>query len=64
MPDLTDPVEERLARMSPLRTEVRAGMLGGGAVMSGALFAARDAAQDALFAPGAGSAGPVARSHL
>lgn len=45
-------VEERLARMSPLRTEVRAGMLGGGAVLRGALFAARDAAQDALFAPG------------
>ncbi|MFE5242671.1 MULTISPECIES: ROK family transcriptional regulator [unclassified Streptomyces] len=45
-------VEERLARMSPLRTEVRAGTLGGGAVLRGALFAARDAAQDALFAPG------------
>lgn len=57
-------VEERLARMSPLRTEVRAGMLGGGAVMSGALIAARDAAQDALFAPGGGSADPVAHSHL
>ncbi|MFE4694233.1 ROK family transcriptional regulator [Streptomyces sp. NPDC056749] len=45
-------VEERLARMSPLRTEVRAGTLGGGAVLSGALFAAREVAQDALFAPG------------
>ncbi|MEU9258274.1 ROK family transcriptional regulator [Streptomyces sp. NPDC048212] len=45
-------VEERLARMSPLRTEVRAGMLGGGAVLRGALFAAREAAQDALFSPG------------
>ncbi|MER5553416.1 ROK family transcriptional regulator [Streptomyces sp. NPDC002793] len=45
-------VEERLARMSPLRTEVRAGTLGGGAVLRGGLFAARDAAQDALFAPG------------
>ncbi|MEU1216083.1 ROK family transcriptional regulator [Streptomyces sp. NPDC005791] len=44
-------VEERLARMSPLRTEVRAGTLGGGAVLRGGLFAARDAAQDALFAP-------------
>ncbi|MFE9728711.1 ROK family protein [Streptomyces sp. NPDC005794] len=45
-------VEERLARMSPLRTEVRAGTLGGGAVLRGALFAARDAAQDALFGAG------------
>ncbi|MEU4263497.1 ROK family protein [Streptomyces argenteolus] len=45
-------VEERLARMSPLRTEVRAGTLGGGAVLRGALLAAREAAQDALFAPG------------
>lgn len=46
-------VEERLARMSPLRTEVRAGVLGGGAVLRGALLAAREAAQDALFTPGA-----------
>lgn len=45
-------VEERLARMSPLRTEVRAGTLGGGAVLSGALFAAREAAQDVLFGAG------------
>ncbi|MFH8757939.1 ROK family transcriptional regulator [Streptomyces atroolivaceus] len=45
-------VEERLARMSPLRTEVRAGTLGGGAVLRGGLFAARDAAQDALFGAG------------
>ncbi|WP_250289120.1 ROK family transcriptional regulator [Streptomyces atroolivaceus] len=45
-------VEERLARMSPLRTEVRAGTLGGGAVLRGGLFAARDAAQDALFGVG------------
>lgn len=45
-------VEERLARMSPLRTEVRAGTLGGGAVLRGALLAAREAAQDVLFAPG------------
>ncbi|MEU0148254.1 ROK family transcriptional regulator [Streptomyces sp. NPDC006288] len=48
-------VEERLAGMSPLRTEVRAGALGGGAVLRGALFAAREAAQDAIFAPGAGA---------
>lgn len=45
-------VEERLALMSPLRTEVRAGSLGDGAVLRGALIAAKDAAQDALFAPG------------
>ncbi|WP_326696478.1 ROK family transcriptional regulator [Streptomyces sp. NBC_01754] len=44
-------VEERLARMSPLPTEVRAGSLGGGAVLRGAVLAARDAAQDELFAP-------------
>ncbi|NEE45447.1 ROK family protein, partial [Streptomyces sp. SID8455] len=36
-------VEERLALMSPLRTEVRAGSLGDGAVLRGALIAARDA---------------------
>ncbi|MFD9544540.1 ROK family transcriptional regulator [Streptomyces sp. NPDC060022] len=45
-------VEERLARMSPLPTEVRAGELGGGAVLRGALLAAREAAQEVLFAPG------------
>ncbi|MFD0025779.1 ROK family protein [Streptomyces sp. NPDC058382] len=45
-------VEERLAMMSPLRTEVRAGLLGGTAVLRGALLAAREAAQEALFAPG------------
>ncbi|MFF1925307.1 ROK family transcriptional regulator [Streptomyces sp. NPDC058221] len=44
-------VEERLAMMSPLRTEVRAGLLGGTAVLRGALLAAREAAQDALFMP-------------
>ncbi|MER5276874.1 ROK family transcriptional regulator [Streptomyces sp. NPDC002809] len=44
-------VEERLATMSPLRTEVRAGLLGGTAVLRGALLAAREAAQDVLFAP-------------
>ncbi|MFE2293213.1 ROK family transcriptional regulator [Streptomyces sp. NPDC059452] len=51
-PALAARVEERLARLSPLRTEVRAGSLGDGAVLRGALLAARDAAQDALFAPG------------
>ncbi|MEU9623784.1 ROK family transcriptional regulator [Streptomyces sp. NPDC088251] len=44
-------VEERLAGMSPLRTEVRAGRLGGVAVLRGALLAAREAAQDELFTP-------------
>lgn len=42
-------VEERLAPLSPLRTEVRATVLGSGAVLRGALLTARDAAQDALF---------------
>ncbi|MFE7567828.1 ROK family transcriptional regulator [Streptomyces sp. NPDC057539] len=44
-------VEDRLATMSPLRTEVRAGALGGAAVLRGALLTAREAAQDELFAP-------------
>ncbi|MFI5803913.1 ROK family transcriptional regulator [Streptomyces sp. NPDC051561] len=44
-------VEARLAELSPLHTEVRAGELGGGAVLDGALLIAREAAQDELFAP-------------
>ncbi|MFF5015641.1 ROK family transcriptional regulator [Streptomyces sp. NPDC001165] len=44
-------VEERLRRMSPLLTEVRASELGGGAVLRGALLTARDRAQGELFAP-------------
>ncbi|MFF8728701.1 ROK family transcriptional regulator [Streptomyces sp. NPDC015171] len=44
-------VEERLHRMSPLATEVRASSLGGTAVLRGALFTARERAQDELFAP-------------
>ncbi|MEU6105628.1 ROK family protein, partial [Streptomyces flaveolus] len=44
-------VQDRLARMSPLATEVRAGTLGGGAVLRGALLTARDRAQDDLFGP-------------
>ncbi|MFI6487110.1 ROK family transcriptional regulator [Streptomyces sp. NPDC050564] len=44
-------VEQRLVRMSPLPTEVRASALGGGAVLRGALLTARDGAQDELFAP-------------
>ncbi|MFE7392006.1 ROK family transcriptional regulator [Streptomyces sp. NPDC057582] len=49
---LASRVEERLAAMSPLRTEVRAGTLGGSAVLRGALLAAREAAQDELFTAG------------
>ncbi|GAA2451582.1 ROK family transcriptional regulator [Streptomyces glaucus] len=44
-------VQDRLARMSPLVTEVRSSTLGGGAVLRGALLTARDRAQDELFAP-------------
>ncbi|MER7839505.1 ROK family protein [Streptomyces sp. NPDC096040] len=44
-------VEERLRRMSPLATEVRASGLGGSAVLRGALLTARERAQDELFAP-------------
>ncbi|MFF3459447.1 ROK family transcriptional regulator [Streptomyces sp. NPDC002730] len=51
--ELAARVEARLAELSPLRTEVRAGRLGGAAVLSGALLSAREAAQDELFAPGA-----------
>ncbi|MER7182181.1 ROK family transcriptional regulator [Streptomyces hyaluromycini] len=43
-------VEARLRRMSPLVTEVRAGTLGGAAVLRGALLTARERAQDELFA--------------
>ncbi|MHB9755023.1 ROK family transcriptional regulator [Streptomyces sp. BYX5S] len=42
-------VGERLARMSPLATEVRAGELGGSAVLRGALLTARDAAHSTLY---------------
>ncbi|MGW0336946.1 ROK family transcriptional regulator [Streptomyces sp. NPDC003011] len=44
-------VQDRLARLSPLPTEVRPSVLGGGAVLRGALLTARDQAQDDLFAP-------------
>ena len=49
--ELAARVERRVRRMSPLVTEVRAGLLGGEAVLRGALLTARDHAQDALFAP-------------
>ncbi|MFJ8821868.1 ROK family transcriptional regulator [Streptomyces sp. NPDC102467] len=51
-------VAERLAAMSPLATEVRAGALGGGAVLRGALLMAREAAQEDVF--GAGGRAPAA----
>ncbi|WP_234439035.1 ROK family transcriptional regulator [Streptomyces sp. NRRL B-3229] len=49
--ELAARVERRVRRMSPLATEVRAGLLGGEAVLRGALLTARDQVQDALFAP-------------
>ncbi|MFD5494566.1 ROK family transcriptional regulator [Streptomyces sp. NPDC001812] len=49
--ELAARVQDRTARMSPLSTEVRASLLGGGAVLRGALLTARDRAQDELFGP-------------
>jgi predicted NBD/HSP70 family sugar kinase len=51
--ELAARVEARLAELSPLRTEIRAGRLGGAAILSGALLTAREVAQDELFAPAA-----------
>ncbi len=51
---LADRVADRLTRLSPLRTDVRAGTVGGRAVLLGAVLAARDAAQNELFGPPAG----------
>lgn len=48
-PALAARVEERLTRMTPLPTEVRAAALGGTAVLRGALLLALDAAQEAIF---------------
>ncbi|MGK5691843.1 ROK family transcriptional regulator [Streptomyces sp. URMC 128] len=50
--ELAARVQERIARMTPLPTEVRTTTLGGGAVLRGALLTARDRAQEELFAPG------------
>ncbi|ATL26248.1 ROK family transcriptional regulator [Streptomyces formicae] len=47
-------VAGRVGVMSPLRTEVRASVLGGAAVLRGALLAALDSAQDELFGPASG----------
>ncbi|MEG8280804.1 ROK family transcriptional regulator [Streptomyces sp. AHA2] len=53
-------VQDRLARMTPLPTEVRPTTLGGGAVLRGALLTARDRAQEELFAPGGRPSRPAA----
>jgi predicted NBD/HSP70 family sugar kinase len=45
-------VAEGLARMSPLRTEVRPAGVTGSAVLRGAVLTAMDAAQEDLFTPG------------
>ncbi|WP_328483082.1 ROK family transcriptional regulator [Streptomyces sp. NBC_00377] len=46
---LASRVAGRLRRMAPLPTEVRPAVLGGGAVLRGALLTARDTAQEELF---------------
>ncbi|MFJ9442023.1 ROK family transcriptional regulator [Kitasatospora sp. NPDC101235] len=48
-PGLAGRVERRLARLSPLSTEVRAGTAGGGAVLAGAVLTAGDAVRRDLF---------------
>ncbi|MFJ6380869.1 ROK family transcriptional regulator [Kitasatospora sp. NPDC092039] len=48
-PELARRVERRLARLSPLSTEVRAGAAGGGAVLAGAVLTAGDAVRRDLF---------------
>ncbi|MGW0773844.1 ROK family transcriptional regulator [Streptomyces sp. NPDC002835] len=54
---LASRVEARAARLSPLRTRVRAGALGGAAVLSGALLTAGEAARGELFGGSTGSTG-------
>ncbi|MFD7295845.1 ROK family transcriptional regulator [Streptomyces sp. NPDC059897] len=46
---LADRVATRVAAMSPLPTDIRAGELGGDAVLRGALLMAREAAQEAVY---------------
>ncbi|MEU4043887.1 ROK family transcriptional regulator [Streptomyces antibioticus] len=48
-PELAGRVARRLRTMTPLPTEVRPSVLGGGAVLRGALLTAREAAQETLF---------------
>ncbi|MFH8500448.1 ROK family transcriptional regulator [Streptomyces coeruleorubidus] len=50
--ELAARVQDRIARMTPLPTEVRTTTLGGSAVLRGALLTARDRAQEQLFTPG------------
>jgi predicted NBD/HSP70 family sugar kinase len=50
--ELAARVQDRIARMTPLPTEVRTTTLGGSAVLRGALLTARDRAQEELFTPG------------
>ncbi|WP_026252916.1 ROK family transcriptional regulator [Streptomyces sp. PsTaAH-124] len=52
-------VARRIARMSPLPTQVRPSTLGGAAVLRGALLTARDRAQEVLFAPPGTAGTPV-----
>ncbi|MFI7502327.1 ROK family transcriptional regulator [Streptomyces sp. NPDC049687] len=47
--ELAERVSARLRRMAPLPTEVRPSVLGGGAVLRGALLTARESAQEDLF---------------
>ncbi|MFF4591101.1 ROK family transcriptional regulator [Streptomyces sp. NPDC001388] len=47
--ELAGRVARRLRRMTPLPTEVRPGVLGGGGVLRGALLTARESAQEDLF---------------
>ncbi|MFF3939710.1 ROK family transcriptional regulator [Streptomyces phaeofaciens] len=47
--ELAGRVARRLERMTPLPTEVRPSVLGGGAVLRGALLTARESAQETLF---------------
>ncbi|GAA2265280.1 ROK family transcriptional regulator [Streptomyces amakusaensis] len=49
--ELAARVESALAELTPLATRVRAGELGGAAVLRGALLTARDAAQEEVFGP-------------
>ncbi|MBE8475184.1 ROK family transcriptional regulator [Streptomyces justiciae] len=49
--ELAARVEKRVRRMSPLPTEVRSSVLGGAAVLRGALLTARERAQEELFSP-------------
>ncbi|NUU20805.1 MAG: ROK family transcriptional regulator [Streptomycetaceae bacterium] len=51
-PELAQRVQTRVARLSPLHTQIRATHLGGEAVLQGALLTAQQSAQDALFPSG------------